>query len=437
MRMVDLILKKRAGKALSPEEIHWFISRYSAGDVPDYQVSALMMAIYFQQMDMDETVALVEAMIASGDQIDLSALPGTKIDKHSTGGVGDKTSLILIPMVAACGVPIGKLSGRGLGHTGGTLDKLESFPGFRVELSLEEIIANVKSCGIAIGSQTSNLVPADKKLYALRDVTGTVENISLIAGSIMSKKLASGAEGIVLDVKCGSGAFMKTRTAAEELGQKMVDIGTRMGRETVAIVSDMEQPLGNTVGNALEVKEALDALRGKGPADLMALCMALGEEMLVLGGAARSLGEASEKLQTVIEDGSALDKMRQLVAVQGGDARLVDAPEELPGAAHQITLKAATSGYVHGLAAQGVGAASMLLGAGRETKSSPIDLGAGIVLHKKMGASVEAGDVLATLYTNTEDKLDAARERLAAAYTVAASEPGATIPLIHSRLTAK
>ncbi len=435
MRMVDLIVKKRAGEALTREEIQWFIERFSTGNMPDYQVSALMMAIYFQKMTMDETVALVEAMIESGDQIDLSGLPGKKVDKHSTGGVGDKTTLILIPMVAACGAPVAKLSGRGLGHTGGTLDKLESFEGFRVELTLEEIIENVQQYGLAIGSQTQNLVPADKKLYALRDVTGTVENVSLIAGSIMSKKVASGAEGIVLDVKCGSGAFMKTLEAAKELGQKMVDIGTRMGRETVAIVSDMEQPLGNTVGNALEVKEALDSLRGNGPADLMELCYALGEQMLILSGLAANTSDARRQLEAVIANGKALAKMRDLVAAQGGDPVWVDHPEHLPSASHSIELTAPSGGFVQDLAAQVVGESSMLLGAGRETKSSTIDLGAGIVLHKKRGDAVQAGESLAILYANAPEKLVEAAARLGEAYSISPEALQGEFPLIHARIT--
>lgn len=433
MRMVDLILKKRGGEALNLEEIHWFVNGFTQGDIPDYQVASLMMAIYFQGMNEAETVELVRAMINSGDVIDLSAISGKKVDKHSTGGVGDKTSIVLGPMVAACGVTVAKLSGRGLGHTGGTLDKLESFSGFQVELSMDDFTRQVNEIGIAIASQTGNLVPADKKLYALRDVTGTVENMSLIAGSIMSKKLASGAESIVLDVKTGSGAFMKTVDEATELGGEMVRIGEAMGKRTVALVSDMEQPLGRAVGNALEIKEAIAALKGEGPADLMELCVELGAEMLVLSERAKDLEEGRTLLQQVVSDGSALQKLREMVVAQGGDGKQFDQPELLQGAAFSDTLLADRSGYVTQLTAQKVGHASMLLGAGRETKSSAIDMGAGIVLVKKVGEAVEKGEVLARLYTNSAEKAGSAKELLATAYTIA-PEKGAPRPLIHGRI---
>lgn len=431
--MVDLILKKRGGEALSPAEIHWFVHGFTEGEIPDYQVSALMMAIFFKGMDEAETVELVQAMIKSGDVIDLGSIPGKKVDKHSTGGVGDKTSIVLAPMVAACGAPVAKLSGRGLGHTGGTLDKLEAFKGLHVELGMEDFVAQVNRIGIAIASQTGNLVPADKKLYALRDVTGTVENMSLIAGSIMSKKLASGAEAIVLDVKTGSGAFMKTEAEAFALAEEMVRIGEAMGRRTVSLVSDMEQPLGRAIGNAMEVQEAISTLSGHGPEDLVALCMALGSEMLVLSEHARDLDYAREMLAASIESGSALQKLREFVEAQGGDGNQVYHPESMPGAAYEQPLFAEQSGYVTALTAQTVGHASMVLGAGRETKSSPIDMGAGIYLYKKVGDPVQAGEVLATLHTNTAEKIEEARLLLAKAYVIG-KEAVEARPLIFGRV---
>lgn len=436
MRMYDLILKKRSGEVLSPGEIQWFIEGYVAGDIPDYQVSALMMAIYFRGMNPKETIELVKAMIASGDTIDLSGIAGRKVDKHSTGGVGDKTSIVLAPMVAAAGVPIGKLSGRGLGHTGGTLDKLEAFAGFQIEMSLPKFVKNVNDIGVAIAGQTANLVPADKKLYALRDVTATVENLSLIAGSIMSKKLASGCDAIVLDVKTGSGAFMKTAEQAFELAGEMVNIGTELGRETVALITDMEQPLGRAVGNAIEVREAIDTLRGEGPADLLEICLALGANMLLLGGGADSIDSAREKLVQTIEDGSALAKLRELVAAQGGDARAVDDPGLLPGAKHLMDLKSPSAGYVDRLVAEEVGIASMMLGAGRETKDSTIDMGAGILLHRKVGEPVREGEALATLYTNYPARMEEAHARLLAAYSLSPAPPEGR-PLIFGRVSAQ
>jgi len=430
MKMVDLILKKRSGQALTKAEIHWFVQGFAKDEIPDYQVSSLMMAIYFQGMDKIETAELVRAMIASGDVIDLSNIAGPKVDKHSTGGVGDKTSIVLGPMVAACGVPVAKLSGRGLGHTGGTLDKLEAFTNFQVELDMETFVKNVNDYGIAIVSQTANLVPADKQLYALRDVTGTVENRSLIAGSIMSKKLASGADAIVLDVKTGSGAFMKTEEDAFDLARAMVDIGLEMGKHCVAVVSDMEQPLGRTVGNTLEVQEAIATLQGKGPKDLEDLCLELGAYMLVLSGVAPHAEAAKDKLRSVLKDGSALVKLRELVIAQGGDPKQVDAPETLPGAAHRKQVIAKQDGYVQVLEAVAVGRASMQLGAGRETKSSIIDLGAGIVLHKKVGEWVTTGDCIAELFTNEAERLQEAEKTLLAAYAFGSEKPTPR-PLIH------
>jgi pyrimidine-nucleoside phosphorylase len=418
MRMVDLILKKREGEVLTTAEIQWMVKGFTSGEIPDYQVSALMMAIFFKGMEGEETQALVEAMIHSGDTIDLSGIQGIKVDKHSTGGVGDKTSIVLGPMVAAVGVPVGKLSGRGLGHTGGTLDKLESFTGFTIEMGMDAFIRNVNQIGIAIAGQTANLVPADKKLYALRDVTGTVENVSLIAGSIMSKKLAAGCDAIVLDVKTGSGAFMKTVEDSFELAREMVKIGERMGKRTVAFVTDMSQPLGFAVGNALEIQEAIATLRGQGPDDLHELCLTLGSAMVMLGGKAETLEEARTLLEATITSGSALRKLRELVVAQGGDGSQVDHPETLPGAKHQQELLADRDGFVVDLVALQVGHASMLLGAGRATKDSIIDLGAGILLHKKVGDAVRKGEALATLYANDAGLIAGAAEELRHSYVL-------------------
>ncbi len=418
MRMVDLILKKREGEVLTTAEIQWMVKGFTSGEIPDYQVSALMMAIFFKGMEGEETQALVEAMIHSGDTIDLSGIQGIKVDKHSTGGVGDKTSIVLGPMVAAVGVPVGKLSGRGLGHTGGTLDKLESFTGFTIEMGMDAFIRNVNQIGIAIAGQTANLVPADKKLYALRDVTGTVENVSLIAGSIMSKKLAAGCDAIVLDVKTGSGAFMKTVEDSFELAREMVKIGERMGKRTVAFVTDMSQPLGFAVGNALEIQEAIATLRGQGPEDLHELCLTLGSAMVMLGGKAETLEEARTLLEATITSGSALRKLRELVVAQGGDGSQVDHPETLPGAQHSQELLADRDGFVVDLVALQVGHASRLLGAGRATKDSIIDLGAGILLHKKVGDAVRKGDSLATLYANDAGLIAGAAEELRHAYVL-------------------
>jgi pyrimidine-nucleoside phosphorylase len=429
MRMVDLILKKRDGGSLSPAEIDWMIQGFTSGAIPDYQVSALMMAIYFKGMQPVETQNLVRAMIESGDTIDLSGIAGIKVDKHSTGGVGDKTSIVLAPMVAAAGVPVGKLSGRGLGHTGGTLDKLESFAGFKIEMEMEDFIRNVNTIGIAIAGQTANLVPADKKLYALRDVTGTVENVSLIAGSIMSKKLAAGCDAIVLDVKTGSGAFMKTVEDSFELAREMVRIGELMGKKTVAFVTDMDQPLGYAIGNALEIKEAIATLKGEGPDDLHEICLQLGAAMVMLGGKADTIESARAILEETIRSGAALAKLRELVAAQGGDATMVDDPSKLPSTQYEYDLKATHAGWVASLDSMRVGHASMLLGAGRETKDSIIDLGAGIVLRKKPGDRVELGDVLAVLYANVEAKFAGAAEELAEGYVIGDVEVAAA-PLV-------
>lgn len=408
MRMYDIILKKRGGGSLSPEEIRFFITGYVKGQIPDYQVSALMMAIYFQGMDPVETQILVEAMVTSGDQIDLSGIAGIKVDKHSTGGVGDKTTIVLAPLVAACGAPVAKLSGRGLGHTGGTLDKLEAFTGFSSDMEIGTFIRNVNENGIAIAGQTANLVPADKKLYALRDVTATVENFSLIAGSIMSKKLAGGADAIVLDVKCGDGAFMKDLESARQLASAMVEIGQRAGRNTQAVITSMSQPLGYAVGNALEVREAIDTLRGHGPEDLVELCLELGSRMLLLGQITDDLPSGRELLKEKINNGEALAKLRTLIQAQGGDPRQVDQPELLPQAKYQKEIRLEAGGYVHGIVASDIGTASMVLGAGRESKESQLDLAAGVVLRAKTGDFVPDGGVLAEIHSSSSEKLEEA-----------------------------
>ncbi len=416
MRMYDIIRKKRDGNALSREEIEFFVQGYTAGDIPDYQASALMMAIYFQGMDERETLDLTLAMAHSGKMLDLSAIHGIKVDKHSTGGVGDKTSLALTPMVAACGIPVAKMSGRGLGHTGGTIDKLESFPGFTTGLSLERFVNNVNEVGIAIMGQTADLAPADKKLYALRDVTATVDDRSLIASSIMSKKLAAGADAIVLDVKCGSGAFMKKEEDAIALAKEMVQIGRNAGRKTIAVVSDMDQPLGLQVGNALEVEEAITTLSGQGPKDFQELCLTLGSCMLVAGGKARDLEDARRQLNRVISDGSAKRKLAQFVEAQGGDPAAVYDVGLLPKASIRRPVPSPCDGYVSRIDCEEVGMASLILGGGRQTKDSAIDLSVGLTLCAKVGSFVHAGEPLAYLHANDESKAREATERFLASY---------------------
>lgn len=423
MRMYDLIMKKRNGGELSEEEIRFMIEGYTQGVIPDYQMSAMMMAIYFQKMTEAETLYLTMAMAQSGDMLDLSAISGIKVDKHSTGGVGDKTSLALTPMVAACDVKIAKMSGRGLGHTGGTIDKLESFDGFSTEISTEQFIQNVNEIGIAIMGQTKELAPADKKLYALRDVTATVDNLSLIASSIMSKKLASGADAIVLDVKTGSGAFMKTETDAFALAKEMVKIGNNAGRNTIAVVSDMDQPLGRAVGNALEVKEAIDTLKGQGPEDFTELCITLGALMLITGGMAKDVETAESMLKAVIEDGSALNKLAEFVKAQGGDEAYVYHPELLPKAEITESLLSPVSGYIQKIICDEVGICSLILGGGRETKESEIDLSVGIILNKKVGEYVSEGEVLAYIHANDKEKLFACKDRLIKAYQLGNTKP--------------
>ncbi len=406
MRMVDIIAKKRDGGALTKEEIQFFVNGYTNGDIPDYQASSLAMAIYFQDMNDEERANLTMAMVESGDQIDLSAIDGVKVDKHSTGGVGDTTTLVLAPLVAALDIPVAKMSGRGLGHTGGTIDKLEAVNGFHVEISEDDFMRLVNEHKIAVIGQTGNLTPADKKLYALRDVTGTVNSIPLIASSIMSKKIASGADAIVLDVKTGAGAFMKTNEDAEQLAHAMVQIGNNVGRRTMAIISDMSQPLGYAIGNALEVKEAIETLRGEGPEDLNELVLTLGSQMVVLGGKAETLDEAREKLQAVIDNGAALEKFRDFLTNQGGDGSVVDDVSKLPHADYVIEVPAKSSGVVSRIVADEIGIASMLLGAGRATKEDTIDLAVGLMLRKKVGDKVAEGESLVTIYANREDVED-------------------------------
>lgn len=403
MRMVDLIEKKRNGHELNKAEIDFIIEGYTKGDLPDYQLSAFAMAIYFQGMTQEERVNLTQAMVESGDQIDLSKIEGIKVDKHSTGGVGDTTTLVLGPLVAAVDVPVAKMSGRGLGHTGGTIDKLEAVPGFHVEITNEEFIRLVNTNKIAVIGQSGDLTPADKKLYALRDVTATVDSIPLIASSIMSKKIAAGADAICLDVKTGNGAFMKKLEDAEELAKAMVEIGKGVGRNTKAIISDMSQPLGFAVGNALEVKEAIDTLKGEGPEDLTELCLTLGSHMVVLAEKASSLDEARAMLQEVIKNGKALESFKTFLSAQGGDASVADDPSKLPDAAHKIEVPAKEDGYISEIVAEKIGVAAMKLGAGRATKESEIDLAVGIMLNKKVGDQVKKGDSLVTIHSNSED----------------------------------
>ena len=420
MRMYDLIMKKRNGGSLCREEIQWMITEYTGGKIPDYQMSAFLMAVYFQGMNEAETLDLTMAMAHSGEMLDLSGIQGVKVDKHSTGGVGDKTSLALTPMVAACGIRVAKMSGRGLGHTGGTIDKLESFSGFSTEISPEQFEEQVNRIGISIMGQTADLAPADKKLYALRDVTATVDQMSLIASSIMSKKLAAGADAIVLDVKTGSGAFMKTEEEALALAREMVRIGNGAGKHTIAIVSDMDQPLGNAVGNALEVQEAIATLNGEGPEDVTELWLTLGSCMLVAGKKAETTEEARGMLQNVIEDRSALRKLAEFVGAQGGDPEQVWHPERLPAAGIREQILAPEEGWLQAIQCEEIGNCSMILGGGRETKESALDLSVGLILHKKVGDFVRKGEPMATIFANDPEKKEAAEKRFLAACRIGA-----------------
>ncbi|MEC0696024.1 pyrimidine-nucleoside phosphorylase [Bacillus atrophaeus] len=432
MRMVDIIIKKQNGKELTSEEIQFFVNGYTDGSIPDYQASALAMAIFFQDMTDRERADLTMAMVNSGETIDLSAIEGIKVDKHSTGGVGDTTTLVLAPLVAALDVPVAKMSGRGLGHTGGTIDKLEAIEGFHVELSKEEFIKLVNRDKVAVIGQSGNLTPADKKLYALRDVTGTVNSIPLIASSIMSKKIAAGADAIVLDVKTGAGAFMKTDEDAVNLAKAMVRIGNNVGRQTMAVISDMSQPLGFAIGNALEVKEAIDTLKGEGPEDLHELVLTLGSQMVVLAKKAATLDEAREKLIEVMKNGKALEKFKDFLKNQGGDSSVVDDPSKLPQAAYKIDVPAKEAGVVSEIVADEIGVAAMLLGAGRATKEDDIDLAVGIMLRKKVGDKVEQGEALVTLYANREN-VDQVTEKIYE--NIRISEKGEAPKLIHTLIT--
>lgn len=417
MNMLDLIYKKKEGKALTREEFKYFIQGYTRGDIADYQASALLMAIYFQGLTKEETFLLTEQMLQSGDSMDLSFIKGIKVDKHSTGGVGDKTTLIVGPLAASCGVPIAKMSGRGLGFTGGTIDKLESIPGFRTSLSGEEFTKNVNEIGISLIGQTGDIAPADKKLYALRDVTGTVDNIGLIAGSIMSKKLASGSDAIVLDVKCGNGAFMPDMESAILLSEYMTEIGQHAGKETIAIVTDMNQPLGRCIGNALEVQEAIQVLKGEGPEDITHLSLVLAAYILLLGGKTNSYEEALEKVKEKLYDGSGFAKLEELIDAQGGDAR-VTSDFKFFKTSPMTEVFASEAGYVTELLAHEIGKASLTTGAGRETKESALDLGAGITLAKKIGDQVNKGDLLAKVYCDYDEKTDEAIKIVKNAYKI-------------------
>ncbi|GAB0343405.1 pyrimidine-nucleoside phosphorylase [Staphylococcus pseudintermedius] len=432
MRMVDIIAKKRDGHALTKEEIEFVVNSYTNDDIPDYQMSSLAMAIFFQDMTDEERAYLTMAMVESGDQIDLSNIEGIKVDKHSTGGVGDTTTLVLAPLVAALDVPVAKMSGRGLGHTGGTIDKLESVEGFHVEISEEAFVKLVNEDKVAVIGQTGNLTPADKKIYALRDVTATVNSIPLIASSIMSKKIAAGADAIVLDVKTGNGAFMKTVDDAEQLAHAMVKIGNQVGRQTMAIISDMSQPLGRAIGNALELQEAIDTLKGEGPEDLTELVLTLGSQMVVLAQKAKDLDEARGMLQEVIDNGKALEKFKTFLSNQGGDASVVDEPSKLPTAQYQFELPAKRSGVVSEMIANEIGIASMMLGAGRQTKEDVIDLAVGLVLNKKVGDRVEEGESLLTIYANSED-VEQVKQKLYDNITI--SDHAEQPQLIHTIIT--
>jgi len=429
-RAIDVIRQKRDGAELSDSEIGWLVNAYTRGDIPDYQVSAWLMAVVLRGMTRPETAALTDAMLHSGEVLDLSALPSKKVDKHSTGGVGDKTSLVLAPLAAAAGITVPMISGRGLGHTGGTLDKLEAIPGFNVNLSVAEFRHLLQTCGCAMIGQTAEIAPADRKLYALRDVTGTVESPHLICASIMSKKLAEGIDGLVLDVKTGSGAFMKNQKDAEFLAELMVETGERMGKQVVALITEMDQPLGNMIGNSLEVIEAVDVLRGSGPEDLRELCLELAGWMLHLGGASRTVAEGKQQSAHVISSGKALQKFRQMVELQGGDSRAIDDVRRLPRARQTSEVSAANSGYLAAIECERIGTACVILGGGRERKEDSVDPAVGIVLHKKVGDRVATGEPLATIHYNEESRAERARQLLLQSCRIGDVAPWQR-PLIH------
>jgi pyrimidine-nucleoside phosphorylase/thymidine phosphorylase len=430
-RAIDVIRKKRDGIELSQAEIAGLVNAYTNGEIPDYQVSAWLMAVVLKGMTRPETAALTDAMLHSGDVLDLSSLPARKVDKHPTGGVGDKTSLVLAPLAAAAGISVPMISGRGLGHTGGTLDKLEAIPGFNVNLPVAEFRRVLEVCGCAMIGQTAEIAPADRKLYALRDVTGTVESPYLICASIMSKKLAEGIDALVLDVKTGSGAFMKSEKDAAFLAELMVETGERMGKQVVALITDMDQPLGNMIGNALEVVEVVEVLRGRGPADLRDLCMELAGWMLHLGGASNTVAEGKAQSSRLISSGKALEKFRQMVELQGGDARVIDDAKRLPQAQHTMPVTSAKAGYVASIQCEQVGTACVILGGGRERKESDVDPAVGIVLHKKVGDRVDEDESIATIYYNAEAKASRARQLIEASYVVADTAPSTRRPLVH------
>ena len=430
-RIVDLIRRKRDGGELTSEEIHYIISRYTEGAIPDYQVSALLMAIVLKQMSRAELAALTEAMLHSGSVLDLSDLPGRKVDKHSTGGVGDKTSLVIAPLVAAAGVPVPMISGRGLGHTGGTLDKLESIPGFNVNLSLDEFRHALATCGCGLIGQTAEIAPADKKLYALRDVTGTVESPFLICASIMSKKLAEGIDALVLDVKTGSGAFMKKLEDSVFLAELMVETGRRMGKKMVALITDMDQPLGLKIGNSLEVEECIEIMRGKGPDDLRELCLECSAWMLFLGGRTTSVEKGKALAVELIASGAALERFREIIALQGGDSSVVDDTNKLPHAANRVAVVSPATGFIGGIQCEHIGTACVVLGGGREKKEDSVDPAVGIILNKKVGDAVRSGEPLCIVHYNSDARLAEARRLLEGAYTITEHPPAERRPLVH------
>lgn len=434
MRMYDIIEKKKAGESLTKEEISYFVSGSVSGEIPDYQISALLMAIYFRGMDDRETADLTLCMAASGETVDLSSVPGVKVDKHSTGGVGDKTTLIVSPIAASFGVPIAKMSGRGLGHTGGTIDKMESIPGMQTSIGRERFLEIVRKVGVSVIGQSGNLVPADKKLYALRDVTATVDSIPLIASSIMSKKIAAGSDCILLDVKTGSGAFMKTVEDSIKLAQAMVSIGEHVGRRTIALITDMDEPLGGAIGNSLEIQEVCSTLKGKGPEDLTGLCVELAANMLYLAGRGE-LPDCREMAEDSLKDGSAFSKLKEMVAAQGGDTGVLDSPEKFEQAKIRYPVKAAQSGYLYHINTEQCGIASMELGAGREKKEDAIDYSAGIVLHKKPGDWVQTGETLATLYSSARTFCESAEKTFLRAVEIRSVKPNRR-PLVYARVTA-
>jgi pyrimidine-nucleoside phosphorylase/thymidine phosphorylase len=436
-RAIDVIRKKRDAIELSRVEIEGLVAAYTSGEIPDYQVSAWLMAVVLRGMTRPETAALTDAMLRSGEVLDLSSLPARKVDKHSTGGVGDKTSLVLAPLAAAAGIAVPMISGRGLGHTGGTLDKLEAIPGFNVNLSVADFRRVLATCGCAMIGQTAEIAPADRKLYALRDVTGTVESPYLICASIMSKKLAEGIDALVLDVKTGSGAFMKSEKDAAFLAELMVETGERMGKQVVALITDMDQPLGNMIGNSLEVVECVDILRGAGPADLRELCLELAGWMLHLGGATKTVEEGKKQSANLIASGKALERFRQMIELQGGDPRVIDDAKRLPQAQQTLQVTSANAGYINSMQCEQIGTACVILGGGREKKEDSVDPSVGIILHKKVGDRVSAGEPIATIYYNAETRAARAKQLIESSCEITPTAPSTRRPLIHRVIGAK